>query len=370
ASTSFGLLPSDWDGPTAPPAGSPNFFLELGVDGSGNLTGNSLDLWKFHTDFANPGNASFSGPLPIPVAGFVPACGGLNCIPQANSGELLDSLGDRLMYRLAYRNIGPYDSLVVNHSVAVGGRSGIRWYEIRSPGGAVSIFQQSTFSPDGNSRWMGSAAMDGMGDIALGYSVSGPGLNPSIFLAGRVANDPLSTLEQEVEIQPGSGSQSPPPPGVPARAGIRWGDYSAMTLDPADDCTFWYANQYLPQTGIFNWDTRLYSFKLPGCIFDLSLNPVSQSVVAGSTATTGITITRVGGFAGAVGLFTTGLPSGGISPDPAPGSSATLTVPTTAGTAGGVYAFTLFGTSGTVLNLAHGSITVQNFSLAVSPSPV
>ena len=151
-SSSFGsLLPSDLDGATAPPAGSPNFYLNFGT--------NSLNLWKFHVDFATPSNSTFTGPTNIPVAAFMAACsGGGACIPQPNTGNQLDSLADRLMYRLAYRNRAGTESLVVNHSVTVSGNrhssvTGVRWYELRvsrSPDstGTLSVFQQGTYSPD------------------------------------------------------------------------------------------------------------------------------------------------------------------------------------------------------------------------------
>jgi hypothetical protein len=157
-SSSFGgVLPSDLDGTTPPPAGSPNFLL--------NFATNSLNLWKFHVDWVTPAHTTLTGPTNIPVAAFTPACGGGTCIPQPGTRQQLDSLADRLMYRLAYRNFAGHESLVVNHSVAVGGGGGkhggassvgVRWYEIRSPNGTPAIFQQGTFAPesrgDGDTR--------------------------------------------------------------------------------------------------------------------------------------------------------------------------------------------------------------------------
>lgn len=248
------LLPSDLDGATAPPAGSPNFYLNFGS--------NSLNLFRFHVDFATPANSTFTGPASIPVAAFTEACGGGACISQPSTNEDLDSLGDRLMYRLAYRNRGGTESLLVNHSVFVSGNKknqvdGVRWYEIRNPNGTPTIFQQGTFSPDSNSRWMGSIAMDKEGNIAVGYSVSSSSLFPSIRFTGRVPGDPLGTLESENTILTGAGSQ---------KSNLnRWGDYSSISVDPADDCTFWYTNEYLMNSGIFNWSTRIASFKFPTC---------------------------------------------------------------------------------------------------------
>jgi hypothetical protein len=168
------------------------------------------------------------------------------------------------MYRLAYRKFADgHESLVVTDSVLVSGNKhsqvdGMRWYELRNPSlGAPTLFQQGTFSPDSASRWMGSIAMDKNGDIALGYSVSSGSVFPSIRYTGRVPTDAPGTMEAENTIFPGSFSQT--------GSLHRWGDYSAMQIDPVDDCTFWYTNEYLPATGSFNWATRIASFKFTGC---------------------------------------------------------------------------------------------------------
>src|SRR6266481_3845549 len=224
-----GLLPSDIDGTTAPPAGSPNYMVYFGT--------NNLNLFKFHVDFNTPANSTFTGPTVIPVAAFSPLCGGGTCVPQAGTTQQLDSLADRLMYRLAYRNFGTHESLVVNHSVTAGSGGGVRWYEIQNASGTPTVAQQSTFAPDSNYRWMGSIAMDQSGDMAVGYSVASSSLNPTIRYTGRVPTDPSGTMEAEVNVVTGTGSQT---------TGLsRWGDYSAMQVDPVDDCTFWYTQEYI-----------------------------------------------------------------------------------------------------------------------------
>ena len=255
-SSSFGgLLPSDLDGSTLPPAGSPNFFVNFGT--------NSLNLWRFHVDFGTPANSTLTGPTNIPVAAFTAACnGGGACIPQPGTSQKLDSLADRLMYRLAYRKFSTYESLVVNHSVAVGGRGqnksvGVRWYELRNPNGTPTVFQQGTFSPDSTYRWMGSIAMDKLGNMALGYSASSSSVFPSIRYTGRLVTDPLGTMQTENTIKAGAGSQQ--------RNLNRWGDYSSMAVDPVDGCTFWYTTEYLKANGTFNWSTQIASFKFPSC---------------------------------------------------------------------------------------------------------
>lgn len=255
-STSYGgVLPADVDGAAAPPAGSPNYLL--------NFTAGRLNLWKFHVDWANPSNTTLTGPVAIPVAAFAAACGGGTCVPQSGTRQQLDSLGDRLMFRLAYRNFGSKESLVVNHSVKAGTtrkdqHTGVRWYEITQPGTTPIVAQQSTYAPDGNYRWMGSVAMDKQGNMALGYSVSSGTMHPAIRYTGRLATDPAGTMQAENSIIEGTGSQS-------GQNLNRWGDYSAMTIDPADDCTFWYTNEYLQSTGAFNWNTRIASFRFAGC---------------------------------------------------------------------------------------------------------
>src|SRR5437667_183029 len=190
------------------------------------------------------------GPSP---ALLIEACSGGTCIPQPSTSTKLDSLGDRLMYRLAYRNRSGTESLLVNHSIHVSGGkhsqvTGVRWYEIQSPNSSPTVHQQGTFSPDSTSRWMGSIAMDKAGNIALGYSTSSGSVFPAIRFTGRVPIDPLGTMEGENSIQPGAGSQV---------VGLsRWGDYSSMSMDPVDDCTFWYTNEYLMYSGTYTWSAK------------------------------------------------------------------------------------------------------------------
>lgn len=251
-----GLLPSDLDGATAPPAGSPNYFVAF----DSNLA--SLDLWRFHVNWTTPANTTLTGPINLSVPTFSEACGGGTCIPQSGTQQKLDSLGDRLMYRLAYRNLGTSESLVVNHSVTSGSSVGIRWYELRDPGGTPQIYQASTFAPDANYRWMGSIAMDQSGNMALGYSVSSSSMYPSIRYTGRSVTDALNTMQSETQIVAGTASQSYTFGGL-----SRWGDYSSISIDPVDDCTFWYTTEYLVTNNsfTFNWSTRIASFKFPTC---------------------------------------------------------------------------------------------------------
>src|SRR5205085_7835643 len=281
-----GVLPADLDGTTPPAAGTPNFLMFFGT--------NALNLLKFHVDFATPANSTITGPTAISVAAFTPLCNGGTCVTQSGTTNTLDSLADRLMYRLAYRNFGTHESLVVNHSVVAGGSGGVRWYELQNPNGTVTVAQQSTFAPDSNFRWMGSIAMDKAGDMAMGYSVSSSAKNPSVAFTGRAATDPANTMQAESTIINGTGSQT---------GGLsRWGDYSAITVDPVDDCTFWYTTEYMKTTGSFNWNTRIANFKFPGCggtatpDFTVGASPSSVTVTQGGNGSSTITVTSLNGF--------------------------------------------------------------------------
>ena len=269
-----GLLPSDLDGAQQPPAGSPNYVVGLGSAAS------QLAYWKFHVNWTTPANSTFTGPSTLATANFTEACSGGTCVPQSGTTQKLDSLADRLMFRLAYRNFGDHQSLVTNHSVTAGSSTGVRWYELRVSGSALSIFQQGTYAPDSNYRWMGSIAMDQSGDMGLGFSLSGSALHPQIHYTGRLASSPAGQMDQgEASMIDGAGSQT--------GSLSRWGDYSNITVDPSDDCTFWYTTEYIPSNGSFNWKTRIASFKFPGCgtqtsDFSIAASPASQSVVRGN----------------------------------------------------------------------------------------
>jgi hypothetical protein len=363
-STAFGgILPSNVDGAQAPPAGSPNYLMDFGS--------NALDLWKFHVDWVTPAATTLTAAASIPVAPFAAACsGGGVCIPQSGTSELLDSLADRLMYRLAYRNFGDHDSLVVTHSVTAGTSVGIRWYELRNPGTTPTVFQQGTYAPDASYRWMGSAAQDGAGNIGLGFSISSSTTHPGIHYTAHLTSDPLGVMGQgEGVLIDGGGSQS-----VNL---ARWGDYSDMTVDPVDDCTFWYTNEYLAQIGTFNWHTRIGTFRLAGCgapDFAVAATPASQTVSPGNSATYTVNVTQTGGFTGSATLTASGLPAGAsasFNPNPTAGAS-TLTIQTSASTPAGSSVVTITGASGALTHTATVTLVVQgaqaDFSLSATPA--
>ena len=258
------LLPSDLKGLRPPPAGAANdfyTFTDPSFWGGGGV--DRLELFAFHADFATPGNSTLTALPAIDVTPFnYTVCGYfiLVCIPQPSPGEKVDAVSEWPMWRFAYRNMRTHESLVGNFTVDVTGadQAGIRWFELRRSGaGNWTLFQEGTHAPDANHRWMGSIAMDAAGNIALGYSVASGSVNPSLRYATRLAGAAPGTLEAEATLVSGGGVQT---------AGFnRWGDYSAMSVDPSDDCTFWYTGEYYATTSATGWSTRIGNFKVPTC---------------------------------------------------------------------------------------------------------
>src|SRR5579875_2544476 len=262
----YSILPADLEGSPGvsgtslpAPSGASEYYLQF----SGSST---LNLYQFTPDFS-ANTASVKTVANLAVATFHEACGGGACVPQPGTSTKLDSLGDRLMYRLSYRNYGGSagESMVVTHSVqdsSSSNQTGVRWYQLKNTGSGWGVAQQGTFGPnDGNYRWMGSIAQDKAGDLGIGYSVSNTSTYPNLAYTGRAAGtvtDPSNMLEQETFINVGHGVQ---------KSVNRWGDYSSMSVDPSDDCTMWYANEYLKTSGSYtNWGTYITSFKFNGCL--------------------------------------------------------------------------------------------------------
>jgi hypothetical protein len=272
----FALIPSDLDGPTQAPSGSPNYV----VSGDWFFLNNppyALRLQKFKPNFAVPANSTYDDGLGggfnsfilMPLSSVAPhvvgSCGdgGGACVPQPATVRVLDTLSMRPMYRLAYRNRGAgQESLVFTHSVdppAASVVAGMNWIELKNPNANPPvIFQNGVLNPnDGVNRWMGSGAMDKVGNIGIGYSVSGSTLSPGIRIAGRYRTDLKGQMRGELNVQTGGGSQT--------TTAQRWGDYSTMQIDPADDCTFWYTQEYMAATSRSGWSTRVVAFKFPNC---------------------------------------------------------------------------------------------------------
>lgn len=270
-----GLLPADIDGTRRPIDRAPAPIVGSQDDNAPyGATFDALNIWELWVQWKSRPEATLTLKSQLPVASFdsIFPCAptSRDCLPQpgiTNPTQFLDILSyrQRPTHRLAYRNFGTYEAMVTNQSVEAGpGIAGVRWYEIRRASGAYALYQQGTYAPgDGIHRWMGSIAMDWQGNMALGYSVvNGVDVYPGIRYTGRLAGDPLGQMTLgEGTIIDGTGVQR--------TTNSRWGDYTSMNVDPMDDCTFWYVNEYYSLAGQFSstagWQTRIGSVKMPGC---------------------------------------------------------------------------------------------------------
>ncbi|MXR67675.1 hypothetical protein GNT65_03155 [Shewanella sp. JBTF-M18] len=269
AADSSNLLPTDLDGKRAPTAGTPNYFLSLQDDKLHGSTQDELQVWAFKTDWSNPQNSQFTQVAALATAPFDinQACG-KTCVEQDSWGgdsyNALQAYQEQLMYRAAFRQFGDHQSLVVNHTVDVGEQHfGVRWYELRNLGADAEIYQQGSYAPDTNHRWLGSMAMDASGNIGLGYAISGEEMLPSVRYTGRLNGDPLGQISLAEQILVDAEA---------AQINSFDGDYgkrSMMTIDPTDDCSFWYTQEYGADHDFeFMWATRVGKFSFPSCVAD------------------------------------------------------------------------------------------------------
>ena len=247
------------DGQTLPPAGEVEFVWQL--DQRPNLGKNNLNSFQFHVDWTNTNNSTLTGPVANVLPAYTDACNNFKpCVPEPGTTNLLQAWGDRLMGRVVYRNFGTYESVVMTHSITrtttAGSRAAVRWYEYRTPLTPV-IFQQGTISPDTTYRWNGGIAQDQFGDIAVGYSVSSLTVDPGIRYSGHAVTDKAGVMEPEITVVSGTGAQN--------GTNKNWSSFSSMSLDPVDDCTFWYTNQYYVTSSQSGWATRIASFRFPSC---------------------------------------------------------------------------------------------------------
>jgi hypothetical protein len=246
------FIPADFDGTMPPATGTPDFFMNL------NWAAQRLGLYKFHVDFSNPANSTFVLSALIPVKAFTLACEFSECVTQPPPGVNIEPYSLYPAYRFAYRNLNGVDTAVLTHTIDRGdGVSAMRWYEIQNLNATPTLAQQGTFASAGSAYlWNGSIATDKIGDIALGFNLSSSTRKPSILYTGRVPTDPAGRMEPAKTIITGTG--------VETVEGF-WGTISDLSVDPEDDCTFWYVNEYMKTNGFGNWNTRVASFKFSGC---------------------------------------------------------------------------------------------------------
>ena len=295
------LTPSDLDGSTAPPAGSPNYFMRHRDDEAHNPSANDpsqdfLEIWEFKVDWAAAANSTFTGPNSIAITEIDSSLCGLtsfNCFRQPGTSVRLDPLREVVMWRNQYRHFGSHEVLVGNLVTDIDGtdHGGVRWYELRKTGGSWTLFQEGTYAPDGDSRWMGSAAMDAAGNIAVGYNVSSSSTFPSLRYAGRLAGDPAGTLPQGENNLIG---------GTASSGSNRYGDYSAMSVDPVDGCTFWFTGEYNVAS---QWSTRIGAISFAGCAGTCVNNVIEGGEVCDGTDLGGATCGSEGCTGGTLGCL-------------------------------------------------------------------
>jgi len=349
------IQPADWDGQMPPPPGAPGYFVrhrddEVHNAGSDDPTRDFLEIWEFRVDWDNPGNSTFTGPANIDVEDFESELCGLfafACVPQPGSATTLDPLREPVMWRAQYRNFGDRQTIVGSWVTdAEGGAAdihGVQWAELRNVGAGWQLFQEGLVSPDDVNRWMSSIAMDGNGNIAMGYNVSdATTTSPGLRYIGRLVSDPLDTMPRgEFTLVDGSA----------ANASNRYGDYSAIAVDPVDECTFWFTGEYNVAS---QWSTRIGAFRFNACGepgFVIAANPAVGGVCTADGAddfVSTLDIISVSDFVDPVTLsFDPALPAGfagSFDPNPAtPGSASTATVSIDPSAAPGVFDLTVLG---------------------------
>ena len=354
----FGFLPSDLDSLTPPPAGEAAFLI-----GPNPATKNKLASTRVAVTWGGAPTIGLTETLiseswdKAPCVSDTDAGDHRDCVPEpapAIPTDFIDNLDFRLMHRLAYRNFGgnPVQESLVGNITVTGSNSqpkhgAVRWYEFRNAGSSSTTptaFQASTYDPDNTYRWMGSIAMDKDHNIALGYSKSSLSVIPSIFITGRLGTDPLNTLGSEAQVQAGIGVQQ--------AGGNRWGDYSAMTVDPVDQCTFYYTNEYLKTNGSFNWSARIASYRFSSCTSAPAWGTLTGTVRSSpsNAPLSGVIVTLSNGYAGATnssGVYSFLVPPGTYTATAADADrNCTSASPPSPG-----------------VNITSGGTTTQNFSM-------
>lgn len=258
------IINADLDGKQLPPAGAPNIMMATGGSQlSKQMEDDGIYVWKYYVNWQDPSKTKLEGPVKIAVTPYRYLCDGqlTRCVPQPGTDMRLDAQGDKLMARLIYRRIGNQQSIVGVHSInSSSGGGGVRWYEFRIDGaGNTELFQQGTYAPDGQYRWMASAAMDKYGSIGIGYSYGGAEIFAGQRFAGRLATDSPGKLTlRETVLVHGEAAQTNT---------LRWEDYTQTAMDPDDDHTIWYVGDYLKK------DAKAYSTRIGAFVIDPPKKP-------------------------------------------------------------------------------------------------
>src|SRR4051794_6678507 len=375
----YGFVPADLDSLTPPPAGEAAFILGPNAQFTNRIDSTRVKVAWGTTPTITLTSAviSTTGISNPPCVNNTAAQENRDCVPQpapAVGADYLDNLGSHFMYRLAYRNNGtqvaPQESLVASSTVpgsaSTPAHGAVKWWEFRNAGSSTTtptLFQSGTFDPDTAYRFMSSIAMDKDRNIALGYSKSSTSVKPGIYMTGRLATDAAGTMGAETTVQAGLGAQT-------AGALNRWGDYTSMTLDPIDQCTFYYTNEYLKTNGAFNWSTRIATYKFPSCVSAAAAyGTVTGTITSSQTGApiAGVTVSLTNGYAGASdanGVYTILVPAGSHTATAADAdrncASASPASVTVAPQGGGSVTQNFVMTGGSNLQLAGESTTWQN----------
>ncbi|NJL27984.1 MAG: hypothetical protein HC897_08825 [Thermoanaerobaculia bacterium] len=377
------LTPVDHDGASSPPAGAPGLFMRHFDDeahtGSPNAATDLLQMWAMDVDWTTPANTTVTALPAITITDFnswMVNYSTFFSVPQPGTTTRLDPIREAILNRLSYLNFTTHETLVgalaTNRNPATSGSTvsaGLRWFELRrtgGPGNPWTLHQEGTFGGDANSAtaqyFMGAIAMDGAGNIGLGYSktdTAAPNVFPSLGVAARLATDAPGTMGNENSLAS----------GVQAQTGTgRWGDYAALGVDPEDDCTFWFTSEFMPGG---SWGTRVASFTLQECLFGflLSAAPASVDVCAATDPDPQFTldVTSVGGWSDTVTLSASGLPpsttpsfsTNGSLPD----FTSTFTVNNIGSSTSGSYPITITGTGSDMPPTVRGTQVTVNLAL-------
>ncbi len=382
------LTPADHDGDTPPPLAAPGIFMRHNDDeahsGSPVPATDFLEMWEMHVDFVTPANTTVTTLPTITITDFNSWMINYSTFfttPQPDSGTRLDAIREAILQRLVYRNFGSHETLLgvfaTNRDPATSGSNveqGNRWFELRraSGGGSWALHDEGTFGGNTNSPsanfFMGTVAMNRQGDVALGYSKTDVGASPvfpSIGITGRLADDAAGTMGPENDIVLGGGASS----------SGRWGDYAAMSIDPADDCTFWLTTEYIPGGG--SWGTRIASFVFDDCLFGYILTPTPAELdVCAPTdpdPVFNIGVTSVGGWSFTVNLAPDGEPPGTTSSfvpnDLLPDFTSVYTLFGTGASTTGSYTIGFDGTGGDAPPTLRNSQVVLNLAVADPGAP-
>jgi len=287
----YNVVVSDLDSATPPPAGAPAYFA------ADDLNYLAIDVWKFHVDWSNSQNSTLSLPILIDEGNYNLACGG-SCVPQPN-GDQLSPAGSFINGRMPYRNYGSYQQLLATETVET--VSNVRFYEMRVASNDYLYLQQEgdVQASAGPYRFLPSIAADHAGNIATAYNLSSSQIWPSQYVASRAPGDSTGTLGNETLLNPGNGSQTT----------SSWDTRATLTVDPVDDCTFYYTQQYQPMDGTNNWSTQIEDFTLAGCLVPsaslsssqltfadqiLGVQSAAQTVTLSNTGNTALSISSIG----------------------------------------------------------------------------